>query len=331
MEYSLCAEALRLVCPSPSRKARVTSILEGLFSLTPLSRRDPGGMELLIHDLPEREVSGELVFDAPGLTAIRTARGYHLRSAGSFLALDLRVGKAAGSLSDAFLASPPEDQRGLFLFTFLLLLSARGLYALHAGGTLWNGCGFLLAGGSGSGKTTLTCALTRSGWQYLSDDSVLLKRGAQGVEALAFGRPFHCAPAMFRHFPELAANGPKPLSGKRLVDVGRLYPGRLRSALHPRIVLFPEIAATRFSRVVPLSCTETLVRLLGEGAGLLHDRDSMAAQMAILGELARSARGYRLLHGADVHADPMRVAALLQKLAKSESEGDYTDALYSAA
>jgi len=331
MEFSLCAEALRLVCSPPSRKARVASILEALFSLTPLDRLDPGGMELLIHDVPEGEVSGDLVFDAPGLSAIRTERGYHLRSGQSFLALDLRSGNAAGWLSDAFLTAPREDQRGLFLFAFLLLLSARGLYGLHAGGALWNGCGFLLAGGSGSGKTTLTFALTRSGWQYLSDDSVLLKRSSPGVEALAFGRPFHCAPAMFRHFPELAAGGPKPVGGKRLVDVGRFYPGRLRGMLRPRIVLFPEIAATPSSRIVPLTCTETLVRLLGEGAGLLRDRNSMAGQMAILSELARSARGFRLLHGTDVHAHPARVAALLQDIAKSESEGDYADALYSAA
>src|ERR1700722_8919027 len=244
MEYSLCTEALRVVCPSPSRKARVIGVLENLFSLTPLHRRDPGGMELLIHDVPAGEVCGELVFDAPGLSAIRTDRGYHLQSGGSFLALDLRSGKAAGSLSEAFLKAPPEDQRGLFLFAFLLLLSARSLYGLHAGGALWEGCGFLIAGASGSGKTTLTCALTRSGWQYLSDDSVLLRRGSSGVEALAFGRPFHCAPAMFRHYPELAGGGPEPVSGKRLVDVGRFYPGRLCGALRPRIVLFPEIAAT---------------------------------------------------------------------------------------
>jgi hypothetical protein len=331
MQYSLCAEALRIVCPSRSRKARVTGILEALFSLTPRIGRNPGGMEFLLRDLPAGEVCGELVYDAPGLSAIRTDRGYHLRSGGSFLAVDPRSGKAAGSLSEAFLAAPLEDQRGLFLFAFLLLLSGRGLYGLHAGGALWNGCGFLLAGRSGSGKTTLICALARSGWQYLSDDSVLLKRGSSGVESLAFGRPFHCGPATVRHFPELAGGGPKPVSGKRLVDVGSVYPGRFRSELRPRIVLFPEITAAPFSRVVPLSCTETLVRLLGEGAGVVHDRNSMAGQMAMLGDLARSARGFRLLHGRDVHADPARVAALLQELAKSESEGDYTDGLYSAA
>jgi hypothetical protein len=284
-------------------------------------------MELRILDSHEGDVSGELVFDAQSLSVIRTARGYHLRSRGAFLALDLSSGRAAGSLSDALLDSP-EDQRGLFLFAFLLLLSGRGLYGLHAGGVVWDGCGFLLTGGSGSGKTTLTCALARSGWQYLADDSVLLKRGPSGLEALAFGRLFHCAPAMFRHFPELAC-GEKPLAcGKRLLDVGPLYPGRFRSAVRPRVILFPEIADTRRSRIVPLSGTETLVRLIGGGAGFLNDRESMAGQMAVLGDLSRSARGFVLMHGADVHSDPSRVSALLRQLA---NKGDCIDGLYTAA
>ena len=126
MVYSLCSEVLRLRWPSPSRAARVSRILEGLFSLTPIGVCAPdGGMELVIDDAPEGEVSGELVFDAPGLSAIRTKRGYHLRSGASFPALDLRVGRAQGSLSAAFIESAPEDQRGLFILAFLLCFRAR--------------------------------------------------------------------------------------------------------------------------------------------------------------------------------------------------------------
>lgn len=317
MVYSLCAQALRLICPSPSRAARVSRILEGLFSLTPLTGCGPvGGMELLIDDAPEGEVSGELVFDAPGLSAIRTEQGYRLRSGASFLVLDLRSGRAHGSLSATFIEAPPEDQRGLFLFAFLLLLSARGFYPMHAAGVAWQGCGFLLAGCSGSGKTTLTCALTRSGWQYLSDDSVLLRQGASSLEALAFGRPFHCTSSLFHHFPELAAVAGRPAHGKHLVDVGPVYPGLSRSTVRPGVVLFPEIANAPLSRLIPLNSSATLLRLVGEGAGFLHNRDFMTAQLALLGDLARTARGFRLLHGTDVYTDPSRVSALLQQVGK---------------
>jgi hypothetical protein len=353
MEYSLGAVPLRLTCVTPVGNAGVPGVLASLFSLAPVSFSpfppDPErGIQIVVHasedgESPEREVSGEVVFDAPGLSAIRTANGYHLRSHGSFLALDLRAGRAAGSLSAAFMNSPLEDQRGLFFFALLLLFAARGLYGLHAGGVSRDGCGFLLVGGSGCGKTTLTCALARSGWQYLSDDSVLLRRGSCGVEALAFGRPFNCAPAMFRHFPELGAGIHYPAQrragGKRLVDVTSVYPGRFSGAFQPRVILFPEIAGAPASRLIPLSGTETLLRLLKEGAGLLHNRDSMTAQMSILRDLACSTRGFRLLHGADVHRDPSRLSELLRQIANPpsapesvrESVGDYIDAIYSAA
>jgi hypothetical protein len=325
MEYSLCGVALRLVCV-PSRRAGVSRLLENLFSL---QSRPPGldkGIEISIHESPEGEVSGEVVFDAPGLSAIRTAHGYHLRSFASFLSLDLNTGRAAGSLSTGFMDSPAEQQRGLFLFAFLLLFSRRGLYGLHAGGVIWDRCGFLLVGGSGSGKTTLTCALTRCGWKYLSDDSVLLKRSSLGVEALAFGRLFHCAPAMFRHFPELARGAHAPVSEKHLVDIGPVYPGRFRDRSRIHAVLFPEIIDAPSSCLIALDTKSTLVRLIGEGAGLLNNRDSMTAQLNVLGDLASSVRGFRLLHGEDVHRDPARISALLKRL-----EGDYIDALYSAA
>jgi hypothetical protein len=209
------------------------------------------------------------------------------------------------------------------------------LYGLHAAGVSWNDHGFLLAGSSGSGKTTLTCALARSGWQYLSDDTVLLQRGRSGVEALAFGRPFHCATPLFRYFPELARKAPLPARGKHLVDVGPIYAGQSRPGFRPRAILFPEISSAPTSRLIPLNHTATLVRLLGEGAGLLHNRDYMAAQMEILGDLARSARGFRLLHGTDVHTDPSRVSTLLRRIAGpgsiSQIQGGHTDELYDAA
>ena len=368
---------------------------------------------------PPNEASGELVFESPGLSAIRTESGYCLTSRGSSLTLDLRFGTAEGSLTCAFMQAPPEDQRGLFLFAFLLLLSERGLYGLHAAGVSWNGHGFLLAGGSGSGKTTLTCALVRSGWQYLSDDAVLLRRGQSGVEALAFGRLFHCPSALFRFFPELARGVEPPARGKRLVDGNPVYPGQARRGFRPQAILFPEIGSGPVSRLIPLGRTATLLRLLGaqgppdavpnnrethpsshcrdrelrrgliqalpdhsavpvvgaattcagslgaqgppdaapnsrgthpssrdsaaitcassskEGAGLLRKRDYMAAQMAILGDLARSAHGFRLLQGTDVHTNPSRVSALLRRIAGrgsiSRLQGDRTDARYFAA
>jgi hypothetical protein len=324
MDYSLCGVALRLVCVPASREPCIARVLESLFTLVGQHQWVPR-IDLIISDLPATQVVGEVVFDAPGLTAIKTSRGYHLRAADSFLAIDLSAGRAVGSLSDSFMHSSLEEQRGLLLFALLMLLSAHGLYPLHAAG-VWNaGCGFLLVGNSGSGKTSLAGALTRHGWHYLCDDSMLLKSGPRGVEAWALGRQFHCAPAMLRHFPELAHHSHAPVNGKRLVDVAAVYPGQFRSRFRPRIILFPEITQDPESRLIPLDCTATLVGFLRHGASLLHNSESTADQMAILNHLSQSARGFRLLHGADVYRNSARLTALLQGIAGPDQDPEDQD------
>lgn len=311
MEYSLCNVNFRLVCLPASREAAVAHILESLFMLAG-PRHAAHRIELIVDNSPETQVFGDVVYGTPGLTAIKTPRGYHLRAGDSFLVIDLAAGRAVGSLSDSFMHAPLEEQRGLLLFAFLMLLSRFGLYPLHAGGVWRAGRGFLLVGNSGCGKTSLTGALTRGGWHYLSDDSVLLKDGVSGVQALAFGRPFHCAPTMLCHFPELARHSQPLVAGKRLVDVASVYPGQFRSRFRPQVILFPEIVRASHSRLIPLDSTATLVRLLGQGAGLLHSREATAEQTAVLNHLVQSARGFRLLHGTDVHGNPARLATLLE-------------------
>jgi hypothetical protein len=325
MHYTLCGAPFRLECCTAFVERRVMGVFRSLFALSPASAQSSScaspSIDFRLGDVSEESVTGEVVYDVPDICIVKTTRGYHLRASDSFLSLDLDAGQADGSLSPEFLDAPLEEQRGLLLFAMLMLLSGRGMYPLHAGGVVSpDGHGVLLAGASGSGKTTLTCALARSGWSYLSDDSVLLKSTPAGVEAVAFGGPFHCAPAMFRHFPELSAQDRAPKSGKRLVEFEKLYPGRLCSRMQPTAILFPTIVPELESRVVPLSKTETLVHLLRDGASRLHSRESMGAQMAALAQLAQSARGFRLLHGADVHRNPQRVAAMIEQLARSEGD-----------
>ena len=59
----------------------------------------------------------------------------------------------------------------------LTLQRYRFLVALHAAGVALGGHAMLLVGGSGCGKTTLAAALVAGGWDYLSDDMILLQPG----------------------------------------------------------------------------------------------------------------------------------------------------------
>jgi hypothetical protein len=66
----------------------------------------------------------------------------------------------------------------------LALNQERYLLALHAGGIARDGQAMLLLGESGIGKSVLTAAMLAEGWDYLSDDMVLLDRRSLHVKAI---------------------------------------------------------------------------------------------------------------------------------------------------
>lgn len=58
------------------------------------------------------------------------------------------------------------------------------LLALHAGGVAWADKVMLLVGKSRSGKSTLTAALLGEGWDYLSDDMILMERDSLDAKSM---------------------------------------------------------------------------------------------------------------------------------------------------
>ena len=58
------------------------------------------------------------------------------------------------------------------------------LLALHAGGVAWADQAMLLVGKSRSGKSTLTAALLGEGWDYLSDDMILMERDSLNAKSM---------------------------------------------------------------------------------------------------------------------------------------------------
>jgi hypothetical protein len=88
-----------------------------------------------------------------------------------------------------------------------LLDGPRHAIAFHASAVGRNGRCVLLPGPAGSGKTTLCAALVHSGFEFISDDLVLLEQGSGAL----FGVPFPFAlkkgswPVLRRMFPEIDA------------------------------------------------------------------------------------------------------------------------------
>jgi len=204
----------------------------------------------------------------------------------------------------------------LFTFPLLELLRHRGLFHVHAAGLARGERGVLLPGDTGAGKSTLTVSLIRAGWDYLSDDALLLRAGPAGVEALAVPDEFHLDPALGERFPELAVLAEREAYNagpRRAFRPEEVYDRSPVPACVPSLILFPQIGpgGTRAEAMTP---SQALTALIRASALVLLDERVAAPHLDALRRLVSQCRCYRLCHGPDALADPERVPRLVEQL-----------------
>jgi hypothetical protein len=224
-------------------------------------------------------------------------------------------------------------QQPVFTFSLLELLRHHGLYHLHAAAVERRGAGLLITGDTGAGKSTLTVLLARAGWGFLSDDAVLLRLAAGGVEARALPTPFHVDPALSASLPELAALGAAaPYNGgpKRELDPEQLYGREFRPTVEPRVLLFPRV----HRRAVPppaqqvgpgiwlrqVSPGQAVAELIRASALVLLDERAAAGHLESLRRLALSCAGFRLYHGPEALEAPDEFAQVMEDLTGAYAE-----------
>jgi hypothetical protein len=148
----------------------------------------------------------------------------------------------------------------------------RFLFALHAGGVTLGDKAMLLVGRSKSGKTILTAALLALGWDYLSDDMILMERDS--LEALAMP----CSLGIKRggwellaaRFPRLSRPTPSLRADGEIVSY-LSPPSSRRSFYLPRSVrwiVFPTLSIGTPGSQRPLSRLEGLQRLMRNCCGI---------------------------------------------------------------
>jgi hypothetical protein len=198
------------------------------------------------------------------------------------------------------------------------LTQAAGWVSLHAAVLVRNGRGVMLLAESDAGKSTTAFQLVRQGWQFVSDDSVLLRETNRGIEARSM-RPHFCLDAgSERHFPELSGQDwPEMVRDevKWRVDVERLYPGRFLPSCQPRAVVMPAISDAAESRLTPVS-PQTLIPALLQQSGFRLTAGSKRADrhFQLIGALLRQCATYRFCGGRDVLEDGCRVHQLFDRL-----------------
>jgi hypothetical protein len=308
--YCIHGVEIELVAGDPWTLESVHSVLEHLGLLPGASDTLPS---VILRFSAKSEVrvpcAARILAEQGGIRAWIWAGSLYLTCPGYACRLD--TGAGVGEWSVPPLSAQP--RKDIITYGLLLLLRRFGLYALHGSGVARDGVGLLFAAPSGSGKSTLAYSLVRQGWEYLSDDALLLRTRGEEIDALALRRGLCLDPSLVHAFPEvseLGEDGAFAGKGKRLLHMQSLHHDRLVECCVPRVLVFPEIVSHRTSRLVPLDSTEAFMRLTQQSAVVTLDRDVVPCHLQALERLIRQACGYRLLAGQDLNGHPEAVAAL---------------------
>lgn len=217
--------------------------------------------------------------------------------------------------------SRPSDARRDPLFYFVtfslvILLRSLGRYALHTAALVHDGRGLLLVADSDSGKSTTALNLVRSGWQHVSDDTVLLRPGPDAIHADSFRRDFCLDPDAADLFPELAghdwAASPSDATKWR-VDLAQVYPNQFAATCVPHAIVLPGIEPVETSTLTPVARKTMLGHLMKQGALTLVPRAEAAQRhLDVLKRLVVQADTYRLRAGRDLIQDSDAASALLK-------------------
>ncbi len=228
----------------------------------------------------------------------------------SWFYLDLQQNRGILVIDPTFSARPAKARLDLLLIGLNEWLATRGWFDLHAAALVREETGLLLVGGSGTGKSTATLALASAGWNFLSDDAVLLADETP-VRVLSFREPFNVDPCLALHYPEIAvhlAGPPDPETGKRFLDLVRALPGRHAPACVPRSIFFTAISDRPGTRIEPISSVDALARLVAQSPSLAFRGDVARAHLDVLRRLVAQVSCFELAAGRDVRDAPAILA-----------------------
>ena len=249
-----------------------------------------------------------------GLSIFKADDYVYLTDGLSVFQLQPQVGTGLLTLHSSFREKPLLSKCNFFLIGLIHLLSRFRLYDLHAAGFIRDGAGCLLLGESGSGKSSMTLSMVRQGWHYTSDDAILLKSSADGVEALSFRKKFFLDPILIHHYPEIAPYLEEPTDGedaKHFLDPELVYPGRFWPNFVPNVLIYTSIVSQPESMLTPIDQTSSLIRLMKQSASLFFNREAVKAHLDALKQLVNQTDSYELLAGRDLYEEPEKISEVL--------------------
>lgn len=200
-------------------------------------------------------------------------------------------------------AAPAEPRRAdvfsALTISAALLLNRMGRALLHAAAVAPpDGGAWLLVGDAFAGKTTTTVNLISTGWDYLSDDHVILARAPDGTPIVeGWPRAFHL---------DRGYEAGISLGEREAVDPAGMAPGRWRRSAPLAGLLFPTVVADQPTRAEPTAAATVLTGLIRQSPWLLADR-AVARDVLSLLSAASSLPAFMLRLGRDSYRDPERL------------------------
>jgi len=208
-------------------------------------------------------------------------------------------------------------KNNFFLIGLIHLFSFHGFYDLHGAGLTRDDVGFLILGEASSGKSSIALSLVHHGWSYVSDDALLLRPSADGVEALAFRKKFYLDPILLHHYPQIAPYLEEPTNGettKRFLDLELVYPDRFCPSSHPKILIHTSLVPQSESRLVPMDQTAALIKLMKQSVSLFFNRQAVKAHLETLKQLVYQTDSYQLQAGRDLYEEPEKIIKILSDI-----------------
>ena len=272
----------------------------------------------------------------PGLTSFEIEGGhcythqqtYYLEVDGSMIVVGTRESDASISVPtvEVWLGNEPRarDTQALSRVTIYALDAAMrrcGLYQLHGAGVVdpESGGSALLIGSSGSGKSTLTLQLAVSGWQYLTDDTLLISEKNGTVEARGLKKKFGAAETSLRSYnlprlEEALGSFDSLQPWKRRFRPNVLFPDQLARECVPTAIFFcrvkKDLQDTR-SHIRRISQMDAMTRLVRTSPWATYDSLVSRDYLGVLALLSRQAKSYELHAGFDIYNQPEMTASLL--------------------
>jgi hypothetical protein len=185
---------------------------------------------------------------------------------------------------------------------FTAALRRCDLYEFHSAGVVppSNDKAALIAGPSGSGKSTLTMQLAACGWNYLSDDTLLLDKNSHGVEVYALRKFFALTAETMAALQLSPVTTSRTPGSKERVTPQDLFPARQITLAQPGAIFFPKLTQKRKTELLKLSSAEAMTRLLRLCPWAGYDKPTAGKHLGILGDLARECIAFDFLAGTDV-------------------------------